>query len=153
MKRFEFRLERVLRYREKREKIAELRQKQAVAALKLVEDEINALQDHLRQTSSALERQLGGTASLSTWVASYAQAGRISKALEAAEGRAEQARQAVLEANARRRQAATEVEVIRSYRARQWHAHRVVQNRHEQERSDELALRSWMNDDSEGEVS
>ena len=143
MKRFEFKLERVLHFKQQREKMAEVQQKKAAAALKTVEDEIAVLQDRLAETAAVLESRAAGAPELATWLACYAQAGRIGKALEAAEARAQKARRYLLEANAQRRQAAIEAEGILTLRRQQWQVHQKLRRREEQERGDELALRRW----------
>jgi flagellar export protein FliJ len=145
MQRFEFKLERVLRFKQLREKAAEIRQKKSAAALKGVLDDITTLQDHLGQTAQTVEQKLaeGAALSLSSWLACYAQAIRIGKAIEDAEKKADQAKQVLLEANAQRKQAAIEVEGVLTLRKRQWEIYQRMKNRQEQERSDEFALRRW----------
>jgi flagellar export protein FliJ len=142
MRRFEFKLERVLRYKQQRERLAEIRQKQAAAALKLVRDEIARLEGQLKTTAAIMEQQLGEMG-VTSWLACHAQAVRIGKAIETAEARANQARLDLLEANARRQQATIEVEGILTLRHKEWQAHRRAAERQEQQRGDELAVRRW----------
>src|SRR4029077_12758307 len=123
VKRFEFKLERVLRYKEQRERLAEIRQKQAAAALKMIQDEIAGLEGRLKTTAAIMEKQLGDMG-VTAWLACHAQAVRIGKRIEAAESRAHQARLDLLEANARRKQATIEVEGILTLRHKEWQAHR-----------------------------
>jgi flagellar export protein FliJ len=142
VQRFEFRLERVLRYREQRERLAEIEQKQAAASLRASEDEIAALQDRLGQTARFLHRQAAGD-NPAVWLACYAQAVRIGNALEAAEARAEEARHKLQEANLRRKEARIEVEGILTLRHKYAALHQKSQERAEQERGDELAVWRW----------
>jgi flagellar export protein FliJ len=142
VKRFEFPLQRVLWFKEQRERLAEIEQKQAAAALRVAEDEISGLQDQLGQTAAVLHQQAQGTGP-AVWLACYAQAVRIGKALEAAETRAGEARQNLLEANSRRKQASIEVEGILTLRHKYAEAHRKAEQKVEQERGDELAVSRW----------
>jgi flagellar export protein FliJ len=142
IRRFDFRLQRILWYKEQRERLAEIEQKQAAAALRVAEDQISGLQDQLGQTADVLHQQAGGTG-LAVWLACYAQAVRIGTALEAAEARAAEARQNLREANSRRKQANIEVEGILTLRHKHAEAHRKAEQRAEQERGDELALGRW----------
>lgn len=142
MRRFDFRLQRVLWYREQRERLAEIEQKQAAAALHVAEERINGLQDQLSQTAAVMHQQAGGTGT-AVWLACYAQAARIGAALDAAEVNAAEARQNVHEANGRRKQASIEVEGILTLRHKHAEVHRKAELKAEQERGDELALGRW----------
>lgn len=144
MKRFEFRLERVLKVKQRRQRLAELRQQQARARLDAAQARVAALQGEIRDTAAAVERSIGGANSRQLWMALYERSRLLGQALEAAEVKVRQAEQELSQADAGRRQIATEVEALLNLRQQQWQGYCRDVARVRQEQLDELGLRRWL---------
>ena len=143
MKRFQFRLERVLRLKEHRERLAELRQSQAARLVERTQAEVARLEQQLAQAGTAAAGGLERTETLTAWLAQSAYLAELDRELQAAQGRAKQAAQTLSEATARRAQAAREVEALRHLRQRHWLAHQEDRQREEQHLLDELGMQRW----------
>jgi hypothetical protein len=143
VKRFEFRLERVLKVKQQRQRLAELRQQQARARLDAALAVTVALQGEIRETAAAVARSIGGNGR-QLWMALYERSRILGLALEAAEVKVRQAEQEFSQADAGRRQIATEVEALLNLRQQQWQGYCQDVARVRQEQLDELGLRRWL---------
>ncbi len=143
MQRFEFRLERVLKLKKQREWLAELRQKQARAALEAARAEVRAIQEQVARRAAALAVGLAGAAQDGSWLAMHQQALRLGPLLELAEARARQADVQYQEVSAARTEIAKEVEALLHLRREEWQAHRLAILKAQQEQLDEVGMRLW----------
>jgi hypothetical protein len=143
LQRFEFRLERVLKLKKQREWLAELRQKQARAALDAARAEVAVIAEQIARSAAALEAGLAGAARDASWLARQEQSLRLRPLLELAEARARQADVNYQQASAARAQAATEVEALLHLRRQEWQAHRLAVLKARQEQLDEVGMRLW----------
>lgn len=143
MQRFEFRLERVLKLKKQREWLAELRQKQARAALDAARAEAAAIHEQIARSAADLAARLARAAEDASWLARHQQALRLGPLLELAEAKARQADVQYRETSAARTQIATEVEALLHLRRQEWHAHRLAVLKAQQEQLDEVGMRQW----------
>ncbi len=143
MRAFEFRLDTVLRYQERRKKLDELRRQQAAQALARAEDEARRLGTELATVAADLAACVGGADGRTRWESLHAQARWLTDRLGAAEQAVAQARTAFAAAHAAYRKIATQVEALLELRRRAWRAHRDAADREDQERLEELVLRRW----------
>ena len=143
MRRFQFTLERVLKLKEQRERMAELRQKQARAALEMARRVVASIWTQLEQNAEALEVKVGTSIATGPWLAHYQHAAQLGQALEAADANLRRATQELRQASAQRVQITQEVEALRHLRHQQWQDHWQETMRQEQIRLDELGMRRW----------
>lgn len=143
MQRFEFRLERVLKLKKQRQWLAELRQKQARAALDAARAEVAALHELVARSAAALAAALPGAADDPAWLTRQQQSLRLAPLIERAEGKAREADVHYQKASAERTQIATEVEALLHLRGEEWRAHRLEVLRVQQEQLDEVGMRLW----------
>jgi flagellar export protein FliJ len=144
VKRFQFRLERVLSVKEQRERLAEMRQRQAQARREEALAECARIEEQLAQTTASASVKLRAAAILGTWQAHYEQAVALGELLAAAQRRADEAEEQLQEANRLRIQASLEVEALRTLRAREWQSYQKEAARQRQNNLDELGLRRWL---------
>lgn len=144
MKRFQFSLERVLRLKKQRERLAELRLMQARQVLDKHCAEVARIAEQLRQTAAAASRQVGSTLPAGSWIAYYQHAVQLERLLQTAEGRVALARKAVEEAAAARTAVTKEVEALLYLRRNQWELHLEARAQEEQNRLDEVSMRRWI---------
>jgi flagellar biosynthesis chaperone FliJ len=145
VRRFEFRLDRVLKVKQQRERLAELRQHQARAAVEAAEARRAAFQEQLQRVATALAGQMGQTVDASFWMAHYRRSAQLTDALRTAEVQIQQATQKWQDACAERTRIATEVEALLYLRRQQWETYSREAQREHQERLDEVGLRGWLN--------
>jgi hypothetical protein len=143
VRRFEFRLERVLKVKKQREWLAELRLKQARAVLDAAEAEVAALTEQVARGADALAARLGQPDDGSR-LGRWQQSARLGDLLEAAEAKARAAAARYREAAAARTQIAAEVEALFFLRRQEWQEHRLALLRAGQEQLDEVGLRRWL---------
>ncbi len=143
MQRFEFRLERVLKLKKQREWLAEVRQKQARAALDAARAAVAVLHDQVARSAAALAAGLAGAAEDPAWLARQQQALRLGPVIELAESKARQADVQYQEASAARTRIATEVEALLHLRGQEWQVHRLAVLKAQQEQLDEVGMRLW----------
>lgn len=144
MKRFQFRLQRVLALKEQRERLAELRQQQARTRWDDARTECLRIEEQLTQTTANAARRLREAAVLGTWQAHYEQAAALGELLAAAQRRLIEAEKLLQEANRLRIESALEVETLRDLRAREWQDYRKQAARQQQNNLDELGLQRWL---------
>jgi flagellar export protein FliJ len=144
MKRFQFRLERILSLKEQRERQAEIEQQQARAQWEQARAEWVRMEEELVRTAASTRERLRQAAALGTWRAYYEQAARLGELLAAAQQRFTEAEKRLQEASRLRIQAAQEVETLRTLRAHEWQNFRKEANRRQQNNLDELGLQRWL---------
>jgi len=144
VKRFHFRLERVLSLKEQRERLAEMRQQQARARWEETRTECVRIEEELSRTAARATERLRAAAALGTWGAYYERTASLSKLLTAAQQQLAEAEKLLQEANQLRIQAAQEVEALRHLRAKEWHNYRKEAARQQQNKLDELGLQRWL---------
>ncbi len=144
MKRFEFRMEQVLKVKQQQERLAELRQQQARFRLEATQAEAAALRDQIHMLAIALEKGMQGTAGQQLWRDHYERSKLLGQALTAAEAQVLRAERELNEADLRRPQISTEVEALLHVRQEQWQVHRQEMARAQQEQLDEIGLRRWL---------
>jgi flagellar biosynthesis chaperone FliJ len=151
VKRFQFRLERVLRLKEQRKRMAELRQQRARLALEAARGKALAIAAELAQTAAVLQGRLGRPVAMDAWLTAYAHSTRLGRALQAAEAEVHDAEKGLRQADAERTRVATEVEALLHLRREAWEEHSEAARNKEQERLDELGMRRWKaNQDGDG---
>jgi flagellar export protein FliJ len=143
VKRFIFRLDKVLQVKEQRQRLAELRQQQARLAVDKVRAEIATLTGQLQAASSALETQIGRSVEAGAWTGCYEHSTRVGNALRAAEAMLMNALAELETASSLRTKITQEVEALLTLREQQWHAHRDEAAAQQQDQLDELALSRW----------
>src|SRR5579862_6842561 len=144
MKRFTFALERVLKFKERREQLAQAKQKQAAMLLQEAQAETSALSEQLERVCLRLQHKLGKPQDATTWMAVYLQSARLQQALQTATARVERAAHEFDVAAAARKQAAIEVEMLHTLRQQKWQEHRRKYEHAAQEQLDELGLNRWL---------
>jgi len=144
VRRFEFRLEQVLKVKQQHERLAELRQQQARFRLEATQAEVAAVQRQIQELAVALDKGIHGAAEQQLWMAHYQRSRVLGQSLTAAEDRVQHAQQELDQADVRRKQLATEVEALLHLRQEQWQAHRQEVARAQQEHLDELGMRRWL---------
>lgn len=144
MKRFQFRLERVLALKEQHERLAEMRQQQARTRWEEARAECSRIEEQLARTAAQTAVRLREAAALGTWQAHYEQATHLDELLTAAQRRLDEAEKQLQEMNRLRIQAAQEVETLRHLRAKEWQDYRKEAARQQQNKLDELGLQRWL---------
>jgi flagellar FliJ protein len=140
MKRFQFRLEKVLRLKRQKDRLAESRQLQARRIWEAARNEVDFLLDRLVQSAAAVEAQVGRPIEPDFWIAQYQHMTQVRLAVDAAEARATKAMTALEEANRLRRVTAAELESLQLLRQQQWQQHRQESATVEQQRLDDVYL-------------
>jgi flagellar export protein FliJ len=143
VKRFEFRLERVLRLKRQRTRLAEIRQKRARMAVDAAEARVAAIRLELARNAAGLGEKVGVALPAGTWQGVQAHAARLGRDLEAAEVDLRRATGELDQAAAARARAAAEEEALLFLRRRAEETHREAVARAEQVRLDELSLLRW----------
>lgn len=143
MQRFEFRLERVLKVKQQRERLAEMRQKQARVALDAARADVAALNDQIARNAASYEARLGRPEESGALLALWQQSARFADQMSLLEARVRQAAGHYEEASAARAQIATEVEALLGLRRQKWEEHRLLAQRAQQEQLDDVGMRRW----------
>lgn len=144
MKRFEFRLESVLKWKKRREWLAQLRQRQARATLDKALAVVHVLQAQLAQSARLFEAALGSQRDLASGFEQQQQSVLIGRLLETAEAEARTAEQHYQEASTIRTQMATEVEALLFLKKQRWEEYRKEAARAQIAELDELGMRRWL---------
>ncbi len=140
MQRFQFRLERVLKLKQQREWLGELRRQKARLELEAIRARVRALNEEL----AAIARDLqSGKVPAERWLAAYAHSGRLGRTLLVAEAAAAQAERRLREATAELIRLTQEVETLKHLRERALQTHKEEAAAGEQRRLDELGMRTW----------
>jgi flagellar export protein FliJ len=143
VRRFQFSLERVLKWKSHLEHLAEQRQKQARLAWEAAYANVAGIQGKLVDAANKLASRKGQFAPGSAWAADAFYANQLGQALEMAEGQARLAARKLQDTTAQRSKISAEVEALKALRSRQLHEHVRRANRREQERMDEVGLQRW----------
>jgi flagellar export protein FliJ len=144
MKRFQFRLERVLSVKAKRERLAEMRQQQARARWEEARAECARIEEQIARTATDAAQRMRQAAALGTWQAHYERVAELGAQLAAAQRRVAEAEKLLHEANRLRIQASLEVETLRDLRAKERQNYRKQAAQQQQNRLDELGLQRWL---------
>ncbi len=152
MKRFAFRLDRVLKLKEQRQRLAELRQQQARAAVERIRAEIASLSMQLQATATAFELRLKSSITTGSLAGYYERSSQLGQRIGAAEERLQGALAELATATTARTKITTEVEALLTLRERQWQVHRRDAAAMQQNQLDELALRRWQTAGSEQDL-
>jgi flagellar export protein FliJ len=143
VKRFRFGLEKVLKVKMQRERIAEAKLAQARLALEAAQQHVETIAQEIGRVAANLEKTIGSVLRPETWTATFEHSSQLARALRDAEVALAQARQQFDEAAAVRRVLATEVEALKSLRQQKWDEYREESRKNEQDRLDELGMRRW----------
>lgn len=143
MKRFRFSLERLLKLKQQQERLAELRQQAARAALDAALAEVVRAEERVAEAAGGGEEALRRAVAAGLWQARYEQVAALGQGLEAAQAQARDAEQKVQEAAKARARVAAEVETLQLLRRQQWQAHQDDMARRGQAHLDEVGLRRW----------
>lgn len=150
MQRFRFSLERVLRLKKQRKRLAEARQAETLARLREIEAEEEVLKRELQKTALGMQEKLAQGLNLTNWLNAFRQAESIGKSMANAQARRLVAVGRVAEAAAALRQVAQETEALIQLRERHWQAYREAVNKTEQIQLDDLGLRRWRGAEDSG---
>lgn len=140
MKRFQFRLDKVLRLKQQKDRQAELRQISARQAWETAQQEVDSLYERLVRSASAVEARIGQTIETNSWIAQYQHLTQVRLAADVAEANAKRAMKALEEANRIRRITAVELESLQILRKQQWQEYRKEGALAEQLRLDDVYL-------------
>jgi flagellar FliJ protein len=140
MKRFRFRLERLLRLKRQKERLAEMRQLHARGVCEAAEHDVARSLDQLVRGAAIAQSPVGQPIETDLWIAQYHYMTQLRQAVDAAETTAELARATLGEANRARQAAAADAELLVRLRKRKWEQYRAETARAEQQWLDELWL-------------
>jgi len=140
MRRFEFALESVLRYRRQRERMAELQEMQARAALATATRVLAEREETIARLGEEMAREVGHAAPVAEWAGRFERSAQAAQMLRLAEVELEVRERDLREAIRERARLGTEVEALAVLRREAWQAHRYEAARREQALRDERAL-------------
>lgn len=143
MTRFVFPLEAVLRLKQRRELLAEIKLKQSAAVLRVAQGEVETLVEQLNQVCENLRGKVGKVQDAAAWLQIYQRSAALEQGLKTAQQRTAAAAHVHVRAAEARRQAAVEVQVLQTLRERQWQEFRTARQRAEQRQLDDAVLRRW----------
>ena len=146
MKRFRFRLDRLLRIKQQKERLAELKQLQARGVFDAADREAKELIDRLSSSAATIESRVGQPVEAIVWHAQYQHMTQLRQGVDNAEAKAERAKAALDEANRHRKAAAAEVDALQFVRRGEFEKHRDETVRANQARIDEMYLSRWRPD-------
>ncbi|MFO0966552.1 MAG: hypothetical protein U0793_13340 [Gemmataceae bacterium] len=148
MPRFRFPLEQALRYKERRERLAEIRQMQAAGRKRACDLDVQQLEREIESNAKRLEDQMHGPVESSAWMAVFQRSEQLGKELRLALERRTQAEKVMQETMAAYQRAVQEAESLRTLRSRRHEEHRDQETKTEQVRIEEQTLRRWRTDDN-----
>lgn len=143
MQRFSFPLERVLKYKERRERLAEMRQMQAVALLQARERVVEGLKEQWANAGAALPGGSQGPLDVAAWIAHVHHVQRLARELAGAESQVRDAVRAVEIAADQRKLRAREAEALRQLRRRREELHMEQMAAAEQRFLDGEGIQRW----------
>lgn len=144
VKRFHFRLERLLKVKQQQERLAEQRQELARAAFEVARAEVVRAEERVADAGGGGLAALQQSAAIGAWQARYEQVAALGRALEAARRRAQFMEQQFEETRQARAKIATEVEALLLLRRQQWECHQEEGERRAQDLLDDVGLRRWL---------
>ncbi len=143
MKRFEFSLDRMLKIKRQRQRLAELEQQRARVKVDTAKSRIEELQNQLGRLSENLIAWVGQTMTPHHWVSSYDMSQQIGQALVEAEKEVVSAENFYWEKVEERASIATEVEALQTLRKQKWDLFRQECMQADQARLDEIGMQRW----------
>jgi flagellar export protein FliJ len=144
MKRFDFRLEPLLRLKEQIKRQAELRQQQARVQVEAARAEVEDLQSQLAEAAGTAMGKPGVAAPAARWIAHLMFVEQIGQALTRAGAKQREAEKQLFEANAQRVRITTEVEALLFLRHRRLRDYKLRVSRAELNQQDDMAMRRWL---------
>jgi flagellar export protein FliJ len=148
VKRFEFPLERVLKMKRQRERLAELEQQRARVAVDAAQEKVQQLRNQLTRVAESLSPLVGRPVAMHLWASQYEHTERLGRSIQASEQEVTVAKEKLRQAAAARAQVATEVEALATLRQKQWDEWQQAFQKADQERLDEVGLRRWLDNKS-----
>lgn len=142
MKRFYFRLDKLLHYQEQRQKQADLRLRQAGLERDTAHADVERVQHQLLQTCR-LDEAVGRPVEPHLRIQTLRHAEQLSQTLGTAQEKLKTAELRFREANRQRTEVTQEVESLRTLRQRQWRDHRDEAARQQQVELDEVVMQQW----------
>ena len=143
MKRFSFSLEKVLKFRERQQWLAEIRQKKMADAVRSAEAETESLVEQLNNLCRWLYEKADRAQDARVWMSMHTHTVRVEQAIDAARQKAVTAMHHLDRAAAERKLADIEVEKLCKLRQRKWEEFSVKLQRAEQEQLDEISCARW----------
>ena len=143
MKRFDFRLERLLTVKKQMERLAEQRQQQARAEFEVATAEIAKAQGRVEEAGSGGIEMLRQAATLGCWQARYERVASLELLVVAALDQAASFQERLRVAGMIRTRIASEVEALEHLRQKHAKNHRADVLRHQYEQVDEVGMRRW----------
>ena len=151
MKRFEFRLERLLQIKKQLERMAEHRQQQAQVEFEAATGRVVLAERRVSEAGSGGLEALHRAAEIGLWQTRYEFVAVLEQAVTAAQKNAKEFLQRLLAAKLARTQVAKEVEVLIRLRHERLSIHREEVKCEEYARLDEIGMRRWLaNSNTEG---
>lgn len=148
MRRFQFRLEKVLRFQRQLERHAELRRQEAARELTVAETTLQTTQQRLFQAADSMNIAADRISSAYLREVGFANLLQISDSLHEDQEKVRTARDELSVASQSRARAAAESEALIILKERQWKEHRQVTARELQRQMDETAIRQWIENNS-----
>jgi flagellar export protein FliJ len=144
MRAFRFRLQPVLKLKERQKRVAELRRQETLAVLRRHEAEVARLRSELGDVSARLAGAVARNGLPANWQSFSARAQWLSAHLRTAEQAVLQARQAAAAAAEQLRKASVAEETLVELRRKSWQEYRDGVAAQDQQRIEELVLRRWL---------
>jgi hypothetical protein len=144
MKRFDFRLERLLSVKRRLERLAEQRQQQARAEFEAAMAEATEAQRRVEEEGSGGLEVVRKTATLGSWQAQFELVASLERLASAARERAAASFERLRAADLARTRIASEVEALEHLRERYAKIHQTQVSREQYEQLDEIGMRRWL---------
>jgi len=148
VKKFQFRLERLLRFHQQRQKQAELRLGQAALEREAALAEVDRIQQQIVRACQ-LNESVGGSIDPSTRINAVWHVEQLGRVLTAAQEKLKLADQRFREADRERMEITQSVEALLHLRGQQRNEHRDETARQQQIDLDEVVMRQWSIDDEQ----
>jgi flagellar export protein FliJ len=151
MKRFTFRLQRVLRVKRQRERQAELNQGQAQSLAEAAKIQLETARQQLDHKASELAIRPGQPRSAASNIAAMQYLDQLQRLVDATESRVREAVQKLHEAIANRARVHREVETLNLLHRAKWQEHKRDAAHTMQQQLDDLSMRQWQSNQSNHE--
>lgn len=142
MQRFDFRLERVLRFQQQLRRQAELIQRQMAFALERARTETQSLEAQLDDAAMQIRPPESAGEAAAFW-RGHQQAVAISRRVEASQQQTARHERDLIRANHQLTRISADTEALEQLRDQMWRAHRHERQRELQGMFDENAMRAW----------
>jgi flagellar biosynthesis chaperone FliJ len=143
MKRFSFRLERVLRLKRQRERQAELRQRQIRSQVEGARMQLRITQERMMREASELAGRTAQSLAAELHIAAVQYLTQVHRHVEVAEAQVRKTEQLLQEANNQRATIHREVESLVFLRRVKWQEHQRDTAQATQQQLDDMSLRRW----------